>query len=274
MTSFDIIARLRKRLNIKRIGHAGTLDPVATGVLPVFVGKATRIIQFDPKIKSYRAYARLGIETNTYDCEGEIVAQKIKKYDIDEIKTELNTFKGKQMQTPPLYSAISVNGKRLYEYARKNQKVEVPQKEIEIFNIEITDFQDEDYPLLTFDIHCASGVYVRSVIHDLGQKLDSYAMMENLTRTMSANLLLSDSISIDELSKDNVDKYFINPANMIDLPLYELTAENLEKIKMGQYVFCDKTIYDDEHVKLMYDDLLVGIGIKNDKIIKPKIVLV
>ncbi len=274
LTSFDVIARLRKLLNIKRIGHAGTLDPLASGVLPVFVGNATRLIQFAPKTKSYRAYARLGIETNTYDVEGEIISKKIIKYDIEEIKNILKTFEGKQLQTPPIYSAISVNGKRLYEYARKNQKVEIPQKEIEIFNVSFISFDDSsDFPLLTFDIDCASGVYVRSVIHDLGVKLNSFAMMENLTRTMSANLFLNDSVELENLSVDNIDKYLINPYDMLELPGFEINIKDFEKIKMGQYIFCDKTIGECEYVKISYNDMLVAVGLKTGNVIKPKIVL-
>ncbi|MCQ2958133.1 MAG: tRNA pseudouridine(55) synthase TruB, partial [Candidatus Gastranaerophilales bacterium] len=265
-TSFDVIAKLRKILNIKKIGHAGTLVPLATGVLPVFVGNATRLIQFVPKTKSYRAYARLGIETNTYDAEGEIISQKIIQYDLDNIKEILNSFVGKQLQTPPIYSAISVNGKRLYEYARKNQEVEIPKKEIEIFDIKVVDFDTStEFPLLTFDINCASGVYVRSIIHDLGEKLLSGAMMENLTRTMSANLYLENSINLEDITKDNAQNYFINPNDMIDLPFVELDEKNFEKIKMGQYIFTQNNFKENEYIKLLRDNILIGIGIFKEK---------
>jgi len=274
MTSFDVIAKLRKLLNIKRIGHAGTLDPLATGVLPVFISNATRLIQYIPKTKSYRAYARLGLESNTYDTEGEITNKKICKYDISEIKKALKTFEGKTIQTPPIYSAISVNGKRLYEYARKNQEVEIPQKEIEIFKIDIVNFDDTtDFPLLTFDIDCASGVYVRSIIHDLGVKLNSFAMMENLTRTASANLRIENSILLEELSPQNVSNYIIDANNVIDFPEIELDIKSYEKIKMGQYIMNTVDIQNNKFVKLIYDSKLIAIGIKADNIIKPKTVI-
>jgi len=274
LTSFDVIAKLRKLLNIKRIGHAGTLDPLATGVLPIFVGNTTRFIQYMPKTKAYRAYARLGVETNTYDTEGEIIDKRVCKYDIEEIKSALKTFEGKTIQTPPIYSAISVNGKRLYEYARKNIEVEIPQKEIEIFNIEVVDFQsDTDFPLLTFDINCASGVYVRSIIHDLGAKLNSCAMMENLTRTMSANLYLDNSITLEELTKDNAQNYFIDANTMIDFPEINLSEENLNKIKQGQYIFNQNDALADGYVKLTFNSKLTAIGIKSENIIKPKTVI-
>lgn len=274
LTSFDVIAKLRKLLNLKRIGHAGTLDPLATGVLPIFVGNTTRLIQYIPKTKAYRAYARLGVETNTYDTEGEITDKKICKYDIEEIKNALKTFEGKTIQTPPIYSAISVNGKRLYEYARKNIEVEIPQKEIEIFKIEVVDFEENtDFPLLTFDINCASGVYVRSIIHDLGVKINSFAMMENLTRTMSANLYLNNSVTLEELTKENAEQYFIDANTMIDFPEVNLSEENLDKIKKGQYIFnSNQTILDGE-VKLSYNSQLIAIGIKTENIIKPKTVI-
>lgn len=274
ITSFDVIARLRKILNIKKIGHAGTLDPLATGVLPIFVGNATRLIQFIPKTKSYRAYARLGIETNTYDTEGEIINQKVAKYDIGQIKEILKTFEGKILQTPPVYSAISVKGKRLYEYARKNIEVEIPQREVEIFKIEVVDFQANQYfPLLIFDIHCASGVYVRSIIHDLGEKLGTGAMMEDLVRTMSANLSLENSVNLEDLTKENANSFFINPDEIIDLERVELNDVDFARIKQGQFLVNNNSFNSDIMLKLIYKNELVAIAKVVDNNIKPKIVL-
>ncbi len=275
ITSFDVIAKLRKILNIKKIGHAGTLDPLATGVLPIFISNTTRLIQFAPKVKSYRAYARLGIETQTYDAQGEIISKNITDYNLEEIKNILHKFEGKYLQTPPIYSAISVNGKRLYEYARKNQEVEIPQKEVEIFNIEVVDFLIEgDFPLLIFDINCAGGVYVRSVIHDLGQKLKTGAMMENLTRTMSANLKIEDSVKLDDLTAENVSDYIINPRQVLNLEEILLNDIDFDKIQKGQFISNTSKNVSDNFVKLVYNDNLVGIGLTDDDLIKPKVVLV
>ena len=272
MTSFDVIAKLRKLLGLKRIGHAGTLDPLASGVLPIFIGSATRLIQYAPKTKSYRAYARLGIETNTYDAEGDMIFEKSMKYDIEQIRSALKSFTGKILQTPPIYSAIKVNGKKLYEYARKNKDVEIPQREVEIFDIRIVDFDNSlDFPLLTFDIDCASGVYVRSIIHDLGQVLGSGAMMENLVRTMSANLYIKDSISLENLLTENAQNYIINPDKVISLPAYELHRGEIEKIRMGQFIF-DDTI-DDGIIKLTFEGSLIAVGNKIDGKIKPQTVV-
>ena len=272
MTSFDVIARLRKILKIKRIGHAGTLDPLAEGVLPVFIGSATRLIQYTPKIKSYRAFARLGIETNTYDAEGEIINKNIAKYDINNIKNILKTFEGKIIQTPPIYSAIKVNGKKLYEYARNDKEVEIPQREVEIFKVNLVDFDEStDFPLLTFDVSCASGVYIRSIIHDLGEKLSSGAMMENLVRTMSANLLLDNSVKLENLNSENISDFILNPNEIIDLPAYKLNELEFEKIKMGQFVFDDTM--KDGIIKLIFDNNLIAIGFKDNGKIKPKTVV-
>ena len=274
ITSFDVVAQLRKILNIKKIGHAGTLDPLATGVLPIFISNATRLIQFVPKIKSYRAYARLGIETETYDTEGEIISKKISNYNLEEIKNILRNFEGKYLQTPPIYSAISVNGKRLYEYARKNQEVEIPQKEVEIFKIEVVDFLAEgDFPLLIFDINCASGVYVRSVIHDLGQKLKTGAMMENLIRTMSANLKIENSVNLDELRLENVSDYLIDPRQILDLEEILLNDINFDKIKKGQFISNISKNNSNNFVELVYNDNLVGVGLIENDLIKPKVIL-
>ena len=272
MTSFDVIVKLRKLLGLKRIGHAGTLDPLASGVLPIFIGSATRLIQYAPKTKSYRAYARLGIETNTYDADGDMIFEKSMKYDIEQIRSALKSFTGKILQTPPIYSAIKVNGKKLYEYARKNKDVEIPQREVEIFDIRIVDFDNSsDFPLLTFDIDCASGVYVRSIIHDLGQVLGSGAMMENLVRTMSANLYIKDSISLENLLTENAQNYIINPDKVISLPAYELHRGEIEKIRMGQFIFED-TI-DDGIIKLTFEGSLIAVGNKIDGKIKPQTVV-
>lgn len=274
ITSFDVIAKLRKILNLKKIGHAGTLDPIATGVLPIFVGNYTRLIQFMPKTKAYRAFARLGIETTTYDNEGEITQKTISKYDFLQIKEILKTFEGKIQQTPPIYSAISINGKRLYEYARKNQEVEIPSREVEIFKIEPISLEENtDFPLLVFDIHCASGVYVRSIIHDLGQKLQSGAMMENLTRTMSANLRMENSINLEDLTIENVHKHFINPNEIIELEKTELTPQEFEKIKMGQFLENSKNFNNESYIKLVFENNLVAIALVKENLLKPKIVL-
>ena len=272
ITSFDVVAKLRKILKIKRIGHAGTLDPIATGVLPVFVGSATRLIQYAPKTKSYRAFARLGIETNTYDAEGEIISKNIAKYDIEEIENTLKSFEGKIIQTPPIYSAIKVNGKKLYEYARNDKEVEIPQREVEIFSIKVADFDASgDFPLLTFDINCAAGVYVRSVIHDLGEKLGTGAMMEDLVRTMSANLKLENAVELENLNSENICDYFLNPDEVVVLPAYKLSSGEFEKIKLGQFIFDDTM--DEGVIKLTYEDNLIAIALKENGKIKPKTVV-
>ena len=274
MTSFDVVASLRKILNIKRIGHAGTLDPLATGVLPVFIGNSTRLLQYAPKVKSYRAFARLGIETNTYDAEGEVISKKLVKYNLDEIKEILKTFEGKIIQTPPIYSAIKVNGKKLYEYARDDKEVEIPKREVEIFKIEIAEFDENtEYPLITFDIDCASGVYVRSIIHDLGEKLSSGAMMENLTRTMSANMRIENSVKLEDLNGENVSEYIINPNDVITMPEYSLTDAEYSKIRMGQYILCKNEKAEEELIKLTYGGKIAAVAVKADNKIKPKTVV-
>lgn len=200
-TSFDVVAKLRGITKIRRIGHAGTLDPMATGVLPIFIGRATKACDMLPDSdKEYEAEFKLGIVTDTQDSTGAILSQCDAHITESDLKTAVGGFMGKQLQIPPMYSAVKVDGKRLYDLARQGIEVERKPREIEIYKIELLSF-DENSQSGKLVISCSKGTYIRTICHDLGQKLGVGAVMTALRRTRAAGFSLSDCITIEEAQK-------------------------------------------------------------------------
>jgi tRNA pseudouridine55 synthase len=237
-TSHDCVAKTRKLLRLKRIGHAGTLDPAATGVLPIAVGKATRLLQYLAGKKSYNATIRLGVQTTTDDLQGEIIAQKpCFGLSLERVKTALKQFEGKIEQIPPSYSAIQVQGKRLYELARKGEIVEVPARLVEIFSIEILQVREGEFPEIDVAIACGGGTYIRSIARDLGIALETGGTLAALTRTESNGFILEDSITFSDLEAQLLAETFqlIPPdAALQHLPSTTLPASAAQKWCQGQ----------------------------------------
>lgn len=201
-TSHDCVARVRRLLRLSRVGHGGTLDPAASGVLPIAVGKATRLLQFISQDKAYRATIQFGISTTTDDLEGEIIAsQPAPGLSLEQIVPILQRFQGKIVQVPPQYSAIQVQGKRLYDLARAGEQVEVPARTVEIFKIDILDWRAGEFPQLDVEIACGGGTYIRAIARDLGVALQTGGTLAALTRTRSSGFDLADSLSLDELEE-------------------------------------------------------------------------
>jgi len=206
MTSRDVVNIACKKLNTKHIGHTGTLDPIATGVLVLGVNNGCKIIELltsDSKI--YEAEVIVGIETDTLDITGEILnTYNIENLDINLVKGVLNSFKGKYMQEVPKYSAIHINGKRLHEYARNNEEVELPKREVEIFSIDlISDIEKIDnYYSFKFKVHVSKGTYIRSLIRDIGDKLGICCSMKNLKRVKQGIFDIEDCLNIDDINTD------------------------------------------------------------------------
>ena len=210
-TSHDVVAKLRGILHQKKIGQTGTLDPAATGVLPVCCGKATKVCELlTDKDKSYRAVCRLGIETDTQDTTGEVLNQ----YDIsgiteDDIRRCVNEFQGDIMQVPPMYSALKVNGRKLYELAREGKTVERKARPVHIDSIDIIDI-DMEKGIFSMDVTCSKGTYIRTLCHDIGKKLGIAAAMENLIRTRVSVFRLEDAITLSQIQKmvnESVDEF-------------------------------------------------------------------
>lgn len=198
-TSFDVIAKLRGMLHIKRLGHAGTLDPMATGVLPVFVGKATKACDILPvDEKSYVAGFKLGLKTDTQDITGRVVFEEKSNVKSAELSEKIKLFSGEIEQIPPMYSAVSVGGKRLYELAREGKEIERKSRKIRVDNIEVLKF-DEKLQTGVLKIDCSKGTYIRTIVHDLGEALGTGGVLLSLERTSSSGYDISQSHTLDEI---------------------------------------------------------------------------
>ena len=197
-TSHDIVAIVRRLSGVRRVGHTGTLDPEATGVLPVCLGKATRIAEFLVNTtKTYRAGVELGITTDTYDATGRVIQRRdVSGIDRQQVAAALGTFCGKIVQVPPMYSAVKHNGRPLYELARAGRTVERTGRPVEIHSLEMIDWQT---PLVTLEVVCSKGTYIRSLAHDLGQTLGCGARLRSLTRLRCGHFGIEDSVTLPEL---------------------------------------------------------------------------
>lgn len=200
-TSFDVVGKLRGILHIKRLGHGGTLDPMATGVLPVLVGKATKAFGIMPdKSKSYTAGFRFGIVTDTQDITGRLLSESETNISLEQIERLLPSLTGDIMQTPPMYSAVKIGGKKLYELAREGKTVEREPRQANIGRLEVTAY-DSATREGTLEIDCGQGTYIRTIIHDLGEMLGAGGVMTSLTRTRSNGITLERCYSIDKVAE-------------------------------------------------------------------------
>ena len=209
ITSFDVIFKMRKITGIKKIGHAGTLDPMASGLLILAIGReATREISKFVKLnKIYSAELTLGSVSDTYDKEG-----KIEKYSdiippVDDVKEVLNSFIGKQKQVPPMFSAKKVGGKKLYELARQGIEIERQPQDIEIFDIKLIEYC---YPVIKIEVKCSSGTYIRSLAKDIGEKLKTGALLSGLVRTQIGEFNLKNAVKLGELNKENWNNFLFD----------------------------------------------------------------
>ena len=223
MTSRDVVNILSKKFNTRRIGHTGTLDPIATGVMGIAIGDGLKIVDLlTNDSKEYIATVKLGISTDTLDVTGNIL-EEVNEYKIEQeqLIEVLNSFLGKSLQEVPLYSAVKVNGKRLYEYARENIEVELPKREIEVFDIELIDFSDDEF---SFKVKVSKGTYIRSLIRDIGKKINIPCCMKSLQRTIQGNFKIENSYTLDEIRNDKYKVISIKDAlegyNFIEVDSY------------------------------------------------------
>ncbi len=275
MTSNTVVSMLRRSLKIKQIGFAGTLDPLAEGVLPIGIGRATKLIDYLNNEKSYIGEAKFGEISTTYDREGEITkcknAPKITKEEIIEC---LKKFEGETKQKPPIYSAVHVNGKRLYELARKNvseNEIEIPERTIFISKIELVDFDEENQSAKIY-IECSKGTYIRSIINDLGIILKAGAVMTGLKRINSGGFKIENSVSPEEINIENVKDYLICPSKVINSVIYDINEMEFEKIRFGNSI---KTyISDNKPIFIRYKNEIIALSKAENKILIPKKVFI
>lgn len=202
LTSHDCVAKVRRSLKLKRVGHAGTLDPAATGVLPIAVGRATRLLQFLPGDKAYHATIRFGLTTTTDDLEGDILTrQSTDGLSLDVVEAVLPQFQGTIQQLPPSYSAVQVDGKRLYQMARAGQEITVQPRTVQVHHITVLDWRPGDLAELDVEIACGSGTYIRAIARDMGQILQTGGTLASLLRTESSGFRLETSLSLTELAE-------------------------------------------------------------------------
>ena len=265
-TSHDCVAKVRRLLKIRKVGHGGTLDPLATGVLPIAVGKATRLISYLPHRKAYQAKVRFGLQTATDDLEGEILKTcSTLGLTLEKIKPYLPQFLGIIEQIPPQYSAIQRDGKRLYDLARQGKIVEVPSRRVEIFDIQVLGWQEGEFPELDLSIRCGEGTYIRAIARDLGNLLGVGATLAGLIRTESGGMDLEHSMTLEELANrvESQDFSLTSPQTVLtDLPKIILDAETAQRWCQGQ-----KIAVTEEEFKLNQsfrvlneDENLLGIG--------------
>ena len=279
MTSHDAVFKLRKMLKEKKIGHGGTLDPDVTGVLPIAVGKATRLIEYmQEEGKIYEGEITLGFSTTTEDASGEVVEVTPVSPDLSQemVDQAMAAFVGQIVQIPPMYSAVKVDGRKLYEYARAGQEVERPKRTIEISSFERTSplVAEGDLVRFTFRVKCGKGTYVRTLSVDLGAKLGYASHMSKLERTGSAGLTLDDALTLAEIS-DLVEKgdfSFLRPLELGigDLPTVELTNEQVTEVSFGRRISLETNV---DLLAAFHQDKLIAILERRDDLYKPRKVM-
>lgn len=273
-TSHDVVS-IVKKITESKVGHTGTLDPNATGVLPLLIGNATKISKYlINHDKEYEAVIQLGKKTTTADIEGEVIEEKeVPEKIYIECENILKSFIGKQKQTPPAYSAIKVNGKKLYSYAREGIKIEIEPRNIEIYNIELMNINKEEKQI-SFRVSCSKGTYIRSLCEDIADKLGTVGYMKDLKRTKVGDFEIKEAITIDEL-KEKFEKNDFSDVITIenifkDMPKIELNENNIKQYLNGVKIVERN---QDGIYRIYYKNEFNGIGIVKDNKLKRDLVI-
>ena len=276
MTSHDAVFKLRKILGTKKIGHGGTLDPDVVGVLPIAVGKATRMVEFmQDEGKVYEGEITLGYSTTTEDASGEIVSKTPVLSPLNEklVDEAIASLTGPITQIPPMYSAVKVNGRKLYEYARAGQEVERPERQVTIYSFERTSpiSYEDKLARFTFRVKCSKGTYIRTLSVDLGEKLGYAAHMSQLTRTSAAGLQLSDALTLSEITEkvEAGQLDFLHPLEIGtgDLVKVYLTPEQAQEVRFGRFIDLDQS---ENQLAAFEGEKLLVILEKRDNLYKPR----
>ena len=258
ITSHDVVSALRRITKVKQIGHTGTLDPFAEGVLPICIGKATRLIEYLDDDKAYTGTIQLGSSTTTYDLEGEEVNFTDKKVTLDEIEAALDKFRGEIEQLPPIYSAIKVNGKKLYEYAREGKEVKIEPRGVNISNLRILNFYPETRQV-ELHIECSKGTYIRSIANDLGEELGTYGHLVKLVRVKAGMFEVNNAVSLEHIqTKEDVEKLLIAPLTKLNYMTYELNKNELVKVSNGTAIMPSKELPENSLILLTSQERLIA----------------
>ena len=235
LTSHDVVSRVRRLADTRRVGHAGTLDPLATGVLVLALGRATRLLEYivgQPKV--YKAQVRLGQISNTYDGEGELVDSGAVEVSVGQVEATLDHFRGQIRQVPPMFSAIKIRGKPLYELARRGMEVEREPRQVTIYELEVLQFEP---PVLTLHVKCSAGAYIRSLAHDLGQELGSGAYLSGLRRMAVGSFSIEDAVPLPALASGALPQNLQKLDSAVrHLPELNLTQQAAAKLSNGQFL--------------------------------------
>lgn len=250
MTSHDVIYKVRRITGIKKVGHTGTLDPDACGVLPVCIGNGTKLSDMlTVSDKRYTAVMRLGITTDTQDMTGNVLRETTVNATKDDIEKAVSGFVGDISQIPPMFSAVKVNGKKLYELGRKGIEIERKPRQIKVYEINILGIDGND---VTLDIKCSKGTYIRTLCHDIGETLGYGGCMAELTRTESAGFNIANSVTLEQLAEEGYEKYIVPVEDMFDYEKVSVGGELLRKVLNGNPI--KKPGIVDGEMYRVYDD--------------------
>ncbi len=267
MTSHDIVSFVRKNFNMKKVGHTGTLDPNAAGVLPICIGKATRVAEyFNNFDKSYRGEVSLGTSTDTQDSYGVVLESSNKEVSEEDINEVFNNFRGDIQQLPPMYSALKHNGRKLYELAREGKTIERKKRDITIYDIEI--LKNYNNKRILFDVKCSKGTYVRTICNDIGAQLDTFGHMSFLMRTSVGNFNIENAYTLDEVEKLKQENKLESILLPLDTPLMNyqgicFNKDYYKHLKNGLKIRVNnsKKMYNvDELLRVYCEEEFVGVG--------------
>ncbi len=263
ITSFDVVRKVKRVAKEKKVGHGGTLDPEAGGVLPVCLGRATKAIEFIMEdTKEYVAGIKLGVVTDTYDREGKILRESEVTSTNEEIVSAIEKFVGNIQQVPPMYSALKQNGKKLYELAREGKEVYREPRSITIHSIDILSM---DSPMISIRVRCSKGTYIRSLCYDIGEALGCGAMMWSLERTRTGPFTIENSVKLEDLNEDNIKSYIIPLEKAFEKFPKLVVNEKFEKLISNGVVINDRTLLNqikkfESYTVYNSEDVLIGIG--------------
>lgn len=278
-TSFDVVARLRRILKNKKIGHSGTLDPIATGVLPVFIGKATKAISFLQNTqKAYIAGFELGKQTDTLDCSGQLIYKKKSTVRIEQVQSALKRFSGLISQVPPKFSALKIKGTPAYRLARAGKNFELNPRQVEVYEIKCVKF-DSETQSGEFFVHCSSGTYIRAICRDLGDYLNTGCVLKSLVRTMACGWNLADCFTLEEIeslsASGNFEKFII-ALDCVFNNLVKLKLSSSDRIRFlnGASIKLPNRVSKEnvEFVAVYFKDEFLGLAqLKEDELIVEKL---